>query len=404
MRHSLLIYLHLDSSLISWATFDTTGQVINSAQQVSIQTAPKLPAWVLIPGTETLLTQADIPTKQWQRIVQAVPYALEEQLIDDVDELHFALGKRDPKTALIPVVVTKRIQMETYLQRLATVGITPVALIPDLLAVPKPSEGWGIIFWDTLILVRTGIHTGFTIETTGLQIALSIALREMTPPKQFTVFRGQAAIDLIPLSILSTFNLPVIEQADNQGALAWLVRGITQKKELNLLQGDYQPPNHLARLWQPWRQTATLLLLGGAIYFWQQWLEYQQLNQYYQQLNQAISKIYRDTFPQARKIVNPRIQMEQQLKTLRQPPGKVNPDQNFLILFNQLSQPFKQTQGVEITQLDYRNGVFTITITVTQWQVLEQLKQGLNNVGLTAKIQTATHRNERIESQLRINM
>ena len=49
---------------------------------------------VLVPGTDVLLAEPDLPLKPGVKLQQLVPYALEEHLADDIDDLHFALGKR----------------------------------------------------------------------------------------------------------------------------------------------------------------------------------------------------------------------------------------------------------------------------------------------------------------------
>src|SRR5690554_1584731 len=48
----------------------------------------------LIPGDEALFCLADIPAKQSRFINQALPYAVEEQIAQDIDSVHLALGRR----------------------------------------------------------------------------------------------------------------------------------------------------------------------------------------------------------------------------------------------------------------------------------------------------------------------
>ena len=47
----------------------------------------------VIPGEDVLFLTAEVPGKNQQRIRQAVPYVLEDSVIDDVDELHFSISK-----------------------------------------------------------------------------------------------------------------------------------------------------------------------------------------------------------------------------------------------------------------------------------------------------------------------
>src|SRR6201985_1532183 len=49
---------------------------------------------VLVPGTDVLVAEPELQTKAGTKLQQLVPYALEETLADDIDDLHFAVGRR----------------------------------------------------------------------------------------------------------------------------------------------------------------------------------------------------------------------------------------------------------------------------------------------------------------------
>src|SRR6201999_1445602 len=69
---------------------------------------------VLVPGTDVLLTDPEVPTKAGTKLQQVVPYALEEQLADDIDDLHFAIGKRPADSVRTPVAVVRRELMDEW--------------------------------------------------------------------------------------------------------------------------------------------------------------------------------------------------------------------------------------------------------------------------------------------------
>jgi len=67
-----------------------------------------------VPGVDVRLAMAQVPARQEKRILQAVPYALEDQLAEDVDTLHFAIqfdarGRRESDP--VPVAITSRARM-----------------------------------------------------------------------------------------------------------------------------------------------------------------------------------------------------------------------------------------------------------------------------------------------------
>ena len=52
-----------------------------------------------------------------------MPYALEEQLADDIDDLHFAIGKRPSGLRRTPVAVITRSLMDQWLTGVKSNGL-----------------------------------------------------------------------------------------------------------------------------------------------------------------------------------------------------------------------------------------------------------------------------------------
>ena len=108
----LLIRLDpLDPAVASWMVASAVGQQVLPPQHGSlIQAAPLAVGRrvaVLVPAADVVSLDADLPVGTGPKLLQAIPYALEEQLADSVDDLHFAVGTRrdDGKT---PVAVVTR--------------------------------------------------------------------------------------------------------------------------------------------------------------------------------------------------------------------------------------------------------------------------------------------------------
>ena len=404
MPHSVLIrWSPQPDDPISWASFDANGVLLASQVQTSLSTIPtgNRSVVVLLPSTDIVLTQADIPSKQWQRVLQAVPYALEEQLAEDIDNLHFALGKRDTMGSIAVAIIAHH-QMVNYLQQLKAINLTPTLLIPDILAVPQPQQGWGLLPINHIVLVRTGDQAGFAIEPQGLTAALSLALLEHKTdlPAQLVIFTDTNTPSLLPN--LAELEIPIVEEVHETNVVAWLQLSSAKNKGINLLQGSYRPQNKLVNLWRPWRLTAVLLILLAGLQLAKQILTYQQLVQQRQILTAQIEKIYRETFPQARKIVNPPVQMEQQLQQLRTQQNQPTTTEHFLAWLNQMSTTLQQTPGFNLQQLDYQPGQLDLFLEIDNLQALEHLKQRLSRLGFSAEIQSATSRSKTVESRMRI--
>ncbi len=83
------------------------GSIHAGTLQNAAEEAAGLRVVVLVAGTDCLLTEVTIPGKNRQKLLRAVPYTLEDQLSDEVENLHFALGESSADDRW-PVVVINR--------------------------------------------------------------------------------------------------------------------------------------------------------------------------------------------------------------------------------------------------------------------------------------------------------
>jgi general secretion pathway protein L len=130
-------------------------------------------------------------------------------------------------------------------------------------------------------------------------------------------------------------------------------------------------------------------------------IDYYRLSRESEQLRAQIEKTFKTALPGTKRIVNPRVQMQQQLDKLQRRQGS---GVNFLTLLAQSGAVLKGRQGVDITGATFRAGRLDVDLTVADLQLLDQLKQALmQNGSLTVEIQSATTGpDQRVQSRLRI--
>lgn len=393
MRATLLIHFH-ELTLLDWILFDAQSRVVNHADATTLDTLHTLTnqqVIVLLPSTEVLLTAVEIPQMSLYRLQQAVPYALEEQVAEDIEDLHFALGGRDTAKRLHVAVVAQRI-LDKYLNELRTDGITAMVILPEVFAVPL-TDGWSVMQFGQRVVIRTGKHAGFAVEEEHL--AMLLALSEL--PSQITLF-GKVT-ESVRLAMVG-LNIPIFEQ---EAAENILITAIYQVPLLNLLQGKYQPIQHTARWWRPWRLTAALLLILGMLKITDLAISYQQLQQHAEQLNQQIEQIYRQTFPQAQKIVNPRVQMEQQLKDLTAKTTRA-PAAHFLVMLNQLSPLLMKITQLNVREIHFQNGKLELNLEVADIANLEALKRLLKEANIEATVTTLNSDAKMVKAKLQVGV
>lgn len=365
---------------------------------------------LLVPSAEVLLTTAAVPGGSRQKIASAVPYALEEQLASDVDNLHFALGERrdDGRTSTAVMVKT---QLGAWLERLRQAGIEPDAIAPDILALPWVNGTWTVLMDGDRTLVRTSLQAGFVADGDNLDTLLRLALNEAgdARPERIRIIHPLAAPAALahpcasesnPSELSYDLDATVDTETVDEPVLAILSRGYDEPGAINLLQGAYSRREQLGRLWRPWRPVAALaavlLLIQGGMTV----ADYMRLNSERQALAKQIEQVYLQTFPDARKVVNARVQMEERLKELR---GGGADEAGFMGLLADIGPGLKETPSVEVQRISYNEGKIDLALLIADLQSLDKLKQRLTTQrGLSVDIQSAANRDGRVEALLQI--
>ncbi len=117
-------------------------------------------------------------------------------------------------------------------------------------------------------------------------------------------------------------------------------------------------------------------------------------------LGKQIEGIYLDAFPDARRVVNPRAQMEQGLTALRGGGGGGNA---FLDLLRDAAGPLSQAGNLILQRVNFHDNKLDLALVIADLQALDQLKQQLSEqAGMTVEIQSASALNERVEARLQL--
>src|SRR5438552_2310387 len=143
-----------EDSELRWRGVGADGAVRQGLQRglEGLAAAEEIIVWT--PAAETLFLRARLPTRSTAKIVQALPFALEEQLIDPPERLHFAFAHE--ADGALAVAVTRRERMESWLGALAAAGLAPTHLAPVTLSVPLADRAWTLAFVDGEIVLRSG--------------------------------------------------------------------------------------------------------------------------------------------------------------------------------------------------------------------------------------------------------
>ena len=349
---------------------------------------------VLVPATDVLLINAVVPGRNEKRAIQALPFVLEESLAADVEELHFAVGTRNPDGSMDTAVVSKKC-MENWLAILHEAGLRPDYMTPETLAVPYDANGIAVLLDQGVAMVRTGLRAGFAVDAVNLRDALASEKKadsDSTPQHLQVYQEGEVEADLA----FDREVLPVITKSP----LAVLGQGFDKKIGINLLQGEYGRNTDWYKILDILRVPLILLMVLISIKTVLFGVEFSQVKSESMALERRIEQIYRETFPEAKQVVNPRVQMEQRLAQLD---GGNKSNNSFLEILARFGPYLQKTKGYKLQHLRYHGNVVELELNLENLEGLNDLKERLlSNNDLSVDIRTARADNDRISARMEI--
>lgn len=345
---------------------------------------------LVAPGEAVTLHWISLPGRKRATWARVVPYALEDQLVDDIEALHFALGNTLDDGRL-PVAVVAHAALRAWLDICGRAGLTPAAVVPDLLLLPWREGAWSVLLDGRRAVVRTGRWEGFATERDTLDLLLNQALAEAgdAKPRGLRIW-GDSPPHPTEIDV-------ELQVEDSQPEpLRLLAAGYQPPTALDLMQGTYSRRAQWGRWLRPWRAAAVLaglwLLVHGAAQVYDHW----RLRRELVTLRAEMERVYKDAVPGATRIVNPKVQLETRLRELK--PGASGG--GFLELLYRGGQSIAGFPELTLRGLSYRDGQLDLALEGGNPAVLDRLRQQLNQQpGLQAEMR-ATQREGQVESRV----
>ena len=360
---------------------------------------------VVIPGSEVLLTRARLPGGNRHKLLRAAPYAIEDQLIGDVEDQHVALGERgaDGRYAL---AVVARDYLATLLDALEQHGLLPHSLLPDFLCLPCAEGTWSVLLADGVACVRQGPQAGFACDAGNLAslLGVELAAREEAMPARLELHASpdSDADSILTLEFRQRFEaLEIVSRSlDVHSVGEWLALSVNPAAGLNLLQGAFARETAWQGRFGPWRAAAAVFVLWLVVQGGFDGYRYYQLREESEALRTQMEQVFKQAFPASR-IVRGRLReyMAQLVTKLRQGSGS-----DEFSLAQMLSEvgPALSRSGVAVQSIQYREGRLDLRLQARDLASIDKLKQVLAANGKWQVESETTSRGGKVDSVLHI--
>jgi general secretion pathway protein L len=369
---------------------------------------------VLVPAIEVITTSVHVPIRGGARLRAALPFALEESLAEDVENLHFASGTRRDSGKL-PVAVVSIEKMDEWMSALQNAGIEAARMVPENYGLARIPGTLSLLVDRDCIFFNDGADTEFTLQGVRPSDALVAAgaLSDRSGDDQDGDEAAESEGHLVAYCeapdeerfshdwIALRHELHSVDinlLAD--GVLPKLAVTVASGDDVNLLQGAYGAKTDYRAQLRPWRSAAVLLLglmllglVGKAV-------DYNRLSQEEAALKARFTEEYRQIRPgDTREVMDPL----NAVRSIKQGLGASTGPQVFLPSLRQLGDAIAQNGNARIENISYRAGVIDVRITSPDVATLDNIQKSVSASGrFRASIQSTDQVADEISSRLQI--
>lgn len=325
-------------------------------------------------GINATLLPVELPWLPERQARAAIPYALEDQLSESVDELHFAFDKQHYQKNQYFIVIIKKQSLQDLMQKMEQHGIEFSQITLDWFAL-APHQ---LCISESTLLVNEDDFKG------ALSGELALIYMGKTDAKKPLLFEDSRIVD------------KAAPDRDSLHSYVWIATQLLKTKPMNLCQGEmqrrkdnnwikkgYQIAGITCGLW-----LISLLLVNGLIL--------NALNKKTAVIDEQIATIYHQFFPDAKQVISPKFRISQVLST--------NQDESqarFWFLLNEFSKAIN-INTTSVQEIHYQNKTLIITLISSDFSNLNQLEEKLKKAPLKMSQTEASSHEQKIIATLEL--
>jgi general secretion pathway protein L len=333
---------------------------------------------VCVPGTEVVLLYADLPTHNQRKILQAVPFALEDRVAEDLDNLHFAVGAHEARG--YPVAVVTRAHMRQWLEELNAVGLMPAELVADVLTLPTREHTLIVALDDGQVMARFPDGSGIVADRTLMPLLLKRQLAMLPDAQACThalVYTADDAAQQAANTLFADLDLEISYSHLNAGAIGVMVGGPRTPQVINLLQGAFGRRAGAAEYWLRWRVAAVLLAALVAIFIAQQAVSEFQLRREADSLRTQVAALFHSAMPDMQNVSDLGVMKSVMRRRLSQLTGGEGNAAGLLPMLTPVATALQSQTGSQLQGFSYHAGVLQLQVQAGSIDALNNLKSAL---------------------------
>lgn len=354
----------------------------------------------LVDGRRVQLAEADLPPGNRRVQAQALPYALEDQILGNVEALGFATHRLT--ATRLAAAVFDVAELESQLDALTAAGLEVDQCVPDILCVPWQESGWTLLVDGEDAWLRTGAYTGARFALAHWRAFVEQALVGIDGERHLRVYGASEAL-IAEIAALST--ALVIDAATRPGPVdvpALFADGHAQGHVIDLLGAlprRRRAGEEATRRW--WLASAAVVVVAALAHAGFMHWRVSSLTAAATAEQARTEEIFRTMFPQVSRIEDVRVQAQQALAEAAANTREGTP---FIELFAAAGQALGAQAAGELSfeSASYGNGALELRVRARDMAALERYQQALSGAALPVQLLSVENREAAAVGLLRV--
>ncbi len=374
----LVILSIYKENALCWSRFNEQAQLVSTEVFSSFDELPLVEdgeiLLVLLPGQDVLLTQVEMPKMRRQELLKALPYAIEDQVVGDIDDHYFFPGSV-AEDGMTPVAVIDKGVFDAYNSKLESYGLRPAAILPDFLSLPNEVDSISICIKESSALVRTGLTSGFSVPVENLLPFLELLLHQegVNKPKQYICSGANEELKAHLSQQANLIEVPIESMLDDT------LQGLSFP--INLLRRKFKPKVKKSLFKQPWKIAAGSFIALLVVMFAGQVAQYLHSSAQNKKLESKMTATYQKVFPNGSYDEGSKQLLERELHALIEA-GKGD---QFIHMLGKVGAILQRNQKIVLQSISYQTGVLTLKCQADKLSSLEGFSHALSQQGLHIK-------------------
>ena len=286
-------------AIIPWLVWSSVQQEVIASGEISgweqleqlSSYAEQRSIIVLMSASDVVLSRVEIPAGANRKIESMLPYLIEDEVAQDVDDMHFSILKKTGN--IVEVAGIDRDFLQSCIDELASFGMTVKRVIPDVLTVPV-QQGLAAVQLGKEWLIRKGDSQGICVDSEWLELfSQSDWVKEGDNFLPLTAYTPLPELGLADGQDWHFTPSPLVMQLLTEQAL---------QSKVNMLTGSFRVKSYSMKYWRIWRKAAYAALVFLAVLIGYKLLETHRLEQQVQAYRAESERIFRVVFPEREKI------------------------------------------------------------------------------------------------------